>query len=87
MRCPKCTTHLERPAPHSDGLPGIQYRNCLACGYTVAVTRKTSPRKIHRAIYNGTTLCAPMGEGKHFEGWVTTWDDNEVTCAKCLRLT
>jgi Zn ribbon nucleic-acid-binding protein len=44
MRCPKCRSLLEEPRELPDGLPGVKYRECLSCGYTVAVTKK--PRKV-----------------------------------------
>jgi len=46
MRCPKCTTALELPAPHPDGLTGMTYRECLACGYLRAVTKRPRRERI-----------------------------------------
>lgn len=38
-RCPRCRTILEEPRELPDALPGVKYRECLGCGYTVAVRK------------------------------------------------
>lgn len=40
---------------------------------------------VHRGVYNGCTVCNPMGEGKAVENIEISFRDSEVTCKKCLK--
>ena len=46
MKCPKCNNVLSEPQPHPDGLPGVLYRTCKACGYSRAVIKKMKKEKL-----------------------------------------
>lgn len=39
-RCPRCGNQLGEPREHPDGLPGLLYRECSACGYVRPVTSR-----------------------------------------------
>lgn len=44
-RCPKCLAFLGAPAPRSDGLDGVLYRDCQGCGYSSPVTARKPSRR------------------------------------------
>lgn len=66
MKCPRCGTTLTKPRARADGLAGIKYADCRACGYTVPqAKRRPTKRALVAAFGRGTPgrKCEACGQG------------------------
>ena len=64
MKCPRCGTTLTKPRARADGLAGIKYADCRACGYTVPQAKRRPTKRERVRAMKKAGAGKPCGSAK-----------------------